>query len=241
MNQPTVLEICLDSVESCIAAERGGAQRVELCADLAEDGITPSAGMIAAARSTTSIGIHVMIRPRAGDFCYSDAEYEVMKRDVTFARELGADGVVFGILARDGVVDEPRTRELVALASPMIVTFHRAFDATTDPLRSLEVLIASGIRRVLTSGQAPSAARGIEVLRQLILQASGRIEIMAGVGITAGNAREIREKTGVRDIHVGSGATSPAHEEISGGLFRTGERRVVDADKVSRIIEALRS
>lgn len=239
MAQQTLLEICLDSVESCIAAEHGGAQRVELCADLAEDGITPSAGMIAAARSRIRIGIHVMVRPRSGDFCYSDAEYEVMKRDVAFARELGADGVVFGILTRDGLVDEPRTRELVALASPMIVTFHRAFDATTDPFQSLECLIASGVRRVLTSGQAPSAAKGIEVIRQLVMQGNGRIEVMAGVGITTENAREIRDKTGVRDIHVGSGATTPAHEGVPGGLFRTGERRVVDADRVSRIVEAL--
>lgn len=241
MTQETLLEICLDSVESCIAAERGGAQRVELCADLAEDGITPSAGMIAAARSSIRIGIHVMVRPRSGDFCYSDAEYEVMKRDVTFARELGADGVVFGILTRDGLVDEPRTRALVALANPMIVTFHRAFDATADPLRSLEVLIASGVRRVLTSGRAPSAAKGIEVLRQLVTHSNGRIDIMAGVGITAGNAREIRDRTGVRDIHVGSGATTSAQDENPGGLFRTGERRVVNADSVSRIVETLQT
>jgi copper homeostasis protein len=241
MAEHTSLEICLDSLESCIAAERGGARRVELCADLAEDGITPSAGMIAVTRSSIRIRVHVMIRPRGGDFCYSDAEYEVMKRDVVFARDLGVDGVVFGILTPDGLVDEPRTRELVTLASPMVVTFHRAFDATKDPLRSLDALIASGVRRVLTSGQAPSAAKGIEVIRQLVTQGNGRIEVMAGVGISTENAREIRDKTGVRDIHVGSGATTSAHEGIPGGLFRTGERRVVDADKVSRIVKTLQA
>jgi copper homeostasis protein len=241
MARPVSLEICLDSVESCIAAERGGAQRVELCADLADDGITPSAGMIAAARAATRIGLHVMIRPRGGDFCYTDAEYEIMKRDVGFAKDLGADGVVFGILTSDGSIDEPRTRELAALSRPMNVTFHRAFDATADAAQSLEILIASGINRLLTSGQAASASQGAGMIRKLVTQSNGRIEIMAGVGITAGNAREIRDATGVRDIHVGSGANAPAREAVPGGLFRTGDRRLVDSEKVARILEILKS
>jgi copper homeostasis protein len=240
MGHQTLLEICLDSVESCIAAEQGGARRVELCADLAEDGITPSAGMIAAARKSVRLGIHVMIRPRGGDFCYSEGEYEIMKRDIAFAKELGADGVVFGILRPGGSIDEPRTRELAALARPMQVTFHRAFDVAPDPSGSLEILVASGVDRILTSGQAPAAAQGIDVIRRLVTQASGRIEIMAGVGITADNVRKIRNTTGVKDIHVGSGVNAPAGQATQGGLFRGGAQRIVDPGRVSRIVDLLR-
>lgn len=241
MTDRTSLEICLDSVESCVAAERGGAQRVELCADLAEDGITPSAGMIAAARASVHIGIHVMVRPRGGDFCYSDSEFDVMKRDVATARELGADGVVFGILTRDGMVDEARTRELVHLAGPMQTTFHRAIDATADPLGSLERLIVAGIGRVLTSGHAPTAMAGVGAIQQMVLRAARRIEIMAGVGITVENAREIRDRTGVRNIHVGSGANVPyVRSADQPGLFGTYSRRLVDTERVSRIVESLK-
>lgn len=240
VTEPTSLEICLDSAESCIAAERGGAQRVELCADLAEDGITPSAGMIAAARSRVHLGIHVMIRPRGGDFCYTESEYDAMKRDVVIARELGADGVVFGILTQDGLVDEARTRELVGLSGPLQTTFHRAIDATGDPLRSLESLINAGVDRVLTSGNAPSAMAGVAVIRQMVLRAARRIEIMAGVGITADNAREIRDRTGVKDIHVGSGANMPPGRQADRtGPFGTYARRIVDPERVSRIVATL--
>ncbi len=240
MADPTSLEICLDSVASCIAAERGGARRVELCADLAVGGTTPSAGMIAVARNSVRIGIHVMIRPRGGDFCYSDAEFEVMKKDVVLAKELGADGVVFGILTRNGLVEEHRTRELVALARPMEVTFHRAIDATADPLRSLESLIGAGVDRILTSGRAPSALEGIDGIRQLVQQGAGRIAIMAGVGINVGNAREIRDRTGVRDIHVGSGANAPLPPSPTGEPFGGRGGAIADADRVAHIVETLR-
>ena len=214
---------------------------MELCADLAEDGITPSAGMIAAARTSVRMGIHVMIRPRGGDFCYSDSEFDVMKRDVATARELGADGVVFGILTKEGAVDEARTRELVRLSGPMQTTFHRAIDATGDPLRSLESLIAAGVGRVLTSGNAPSALAGVGVIQQMVLRAAHRIEIMAGVGITVENAREIRDRTDVRDIHVGSGANvPPVRPAGQPGLFGSHSRRIVDPERVSRIVESLK-
>ena len=240
MQDRTILEICLDSVESCVAAERGGAQRVELCANLAEDGTTPSAGMVATVRDRVTMGIFVMIRPRGGDFCYSDTEYEVMKSDVVFAKQLGADGVVFGLLNRDGQIDLERTCELTRLARPMGVTFHRAFDMTADPFRSLDALIDSGVERVLTSGHARSAAEGIGIIQRLVKQGSGRIQVMAGVGITADNARDIRDKTGVQEIHVGSGASEPVNGVAPGGLFAPGSTRTVSAVKVARIIEVLR-
>jgi copper homeostasis protein len=241
MEQRTILEICLDSVESCVAAERGGAQRIELCANLAEDGTTPSAGLIAAARESIGIGLFAMIRPRAGNFCYSVAEFEVMKRDITFAKHLGADGVVFGVLKRDGQVDLERTRELAKLASPMSATFHRAFDMAEDPERSLETLIQSGIERVLTSGQARSAVEGTKMIRQLVEQGKGRIQIMAGAGITAENARDIRDKTGVGEIHVGAGASEREGERSSDSPFAVGLYRTVSARKVARIVEVLRN
>jgi copper homeostasis protein len=238
MQHSTILEICLDSVESCTAAERGGAHRVELCANLADDGITPSAGLIAAARESIRISLQVMIRPRGGDFCYSDEEFMIMKRDISFAKQLGADGVVLGLLTRDGNIDVARTRELASVARPMEVTFHRAFDVASDPFRAFEDLIAAGVDRLLTSGQAPSAREGADLIRQLVQQSNGRIQIMAGVGVTVDNAKETRERTGVRDIHVGSGASERANRSGSAALS-LGSYRIVNSDKVARIVSAV--
>jgi copper homeostasis protein len=241
MERHTILEVCLDSVESCIAAERGGADRVELCANLAEDGTTPSAGMITAARNRVDIAIQVMIRPRAGDFSYTDHEYEAMRRDVAFAKQLGANGVVFGILMPDGRVDLDRTRKLADLARPMSVTFHRAFDLTSDPLLALGQLIESGIERVLTSGQARTAVEGMEVIRELVQKGERRIQIMAGAGITIGNAKQVRDGTGVQEIHVGAGASDPVSTAESDNRFRGIPYRRVNTDKVARIVDALRN
>jgi copper homeostasis protein len=233
------LEICLDSVESCMAAERGGAHRVELCANLDEDGTTPSPGIIAAARKSIGIALHVMIRPRGGDFCYSDAEFEAMKRDIDIARQLGADGVVLGVLTHERQVDVERTGMLVMLARPMAVTFHRAFDAAADPVQALEAIIEAGASRLLTSGQATSAAEGAGLIRRLAQQAGDRIKIMAGVGITAENAREIRDRTGVREIHVGSGVTNRVTGSGKAEHSPAATYRLVDSAKVARVIEAL--
>ncbi len=148
------VEVCVDSLDSAIAAERGGANRVELCASLVEGGVTPSAGLIATARQKISIGLHVMIRPRAGDFYYSADEFDVMRRDVLMAKQLGAEGVVFGILDADANIDIQRTRALVDLARPLKVTYHRAFDMSADLFRSLEQVTETGADRILTSGGA---------------------------------------------------------------------------------------
>jgi copper homeostasis protein len=169
-----LLEICLDSVESAVAAERGGADRVELCAGLPEGGTTPSAGMIAAVRRKISIGLQVMIRPRGGDFHYSDDEFGIMQRDILIARQLGASGVVFGLLTLEGRIDRPRMQQLIALARPLQVTCHRAFDMSADFALALDDLIELGVDRVLTSGGQRSAIDAMPTLKQIVQQANAR-------------------------------------------------------------------
>ncbi len=211
MTEPVLIEVCVDSVASAVAAERGGAVRVELCSDLLEGGITPSAGLIATTRSQISIGLHPIIRPRPGDFCYSEQEVEIMGRDIETAKELGADGVVLGLLDPEGNVDVERTRELVELAKPLSVTFHRAFDMSSDLFRALEAVCRTGANRVLTSGGEQTCFEGIDSIAALVEAAQGRVAIMAGGGIGHRDAQTIVERTGVREIHVGlsSSVASP--------------------------------
>jgi copper homeostasis protein len=199
---PILIEACLDSVPSALAAQAGGAGRIELCDNLVEGGTTPSAGTIALCKERLAIPVFVMIRPRGGEFLYSDVEYEVMRRDIAQAKSLGADGVVLGLLRPDGRVDAARTRALVAEARPLPVTFHRALDVTPDPLEALDALMEIGIERVLTSGQAPTAPEGADVIARLVRRANDRTGILPGCGIDETNVREIVERTGVREVHV---------------------------------------
>ena len=185
-----------------MAAEKGGAQRVELCSGLAEGGITPSAGLIAMTRKRVAIALHVLIRPRAGDFGYTADEFEVMKRDIALAKQLGVEGVVFGILGPEGRVDVPRTQELVELSRPLKVTFHRAFDAAADLVNALEDVIRTGADRILTSGGVPTAKEGADVIASLVTASQGRVIVMACGTIRAANVREILESTGVHEDHV---------------------------------------
>jgi copper homeostasis protein len=204
------LEVCIDSVESAIAAERGGAKRVELCADLLEGGITPSAGLIAQVRKHIRIGLYVMIRPRGGDFCYSDLEYEVMREEIRQAQDLGADGLVLGLLDNDGRVDTVRTRELVKLAGALPVTFHRAIDMTPDLLVAVEHVIATGASRILTSGGANDATRGMNAIAMMIETARGRISIMPGGGVSIKTIAKIARATGASEFHSSVRSTIPS-------------------------------
>src|ERR1700689_25879 len=203
MSDAVLIEVCVDSVTSAGAAERGGARRIELCSDLLEGGVTPSAGLIELVRARTSIGLQVMIRPRGGDFCYTQEEFETMRRDIVAARNLGADGVVVGILNANGSVDIERTRDLVELTRPLSVTFHRAFDMSADLFRALESICTTGADRLLTSGGKKTAPQAVEPITRLVEAARGRIAIMACGGINHHNAASIIEQTGVKEIHVG--------------------------------------
>ncbi len=203
MTEQVLIEVCVDSVVSAIAAERGGAQRIELCSDLLEGGVTPSVGLLGVVRSRVSIGVHPIIRPRPGDFCYSEAEFDSMRRDIQVAKREGADGVVLGILKLDGTVDVERTRQLIELARPLSVTFHRAFDMSADLLEALEDVCATGADRLLTSGGEQECLQGVDTVARLVRAASRRITIMAGGRIGINNAARIIERTGVNEIHVG--------------------------------------
>ncbi|HUA16054.1 MAG TPA: copper homeostasis protein CutC [Verrucomicrobiae bacterium] len=203
MTDQVLIEVCVDSVASAMAAERGGAARVELCSDLLEGGVTPSVGVIEAVRARTSIGLHAIIRPRAGDFYYSEEEFDVMRRDIAAARSAGADGVVLGILDEAGQVDVERTRDLIKLARPLSVTFHRAFDMAADLLVALEDVCATGADRLLTSGGEQRCAQGMEMIARLVQASRGRLTVMAGGGIGHHDISTILAGTGVSEIHVG--------------------------------------
>ena len=239
-------EVCVDSVEAAAAAQEGGAQGVELCANLLEGGTTPSAAAIQLARESITIDLNVMIRPRGGDFLYSDVEFECMKRDVELAKKWEANGVVFGILNKDGTVDVERTGALVSLARPMGVTFHRAFDMSRDPYEALEDLISVGIDRVLTSGQEVSALEGLDLIIDLVQKAGDRIIVMPGGGITERNIKMIIDASGAREIHFAamregdSGMMFRDTRSFMGGEFRAPEYMlsVTDPARVRAFVQA---
>jgi copper homeostasis protein len=196
-----VLEICVDSLESAKAAQAGGAQRVELCSALAEGGLTPSEGLIGAVREALTIPVFVIVRPRGGDFFYSGDEFQVMKRDIAAARAHGVHGVALGILSQHGPVDMERTRELIELARPMGVTFHRAIDLAPQMEEALEQVIDAGADRILTSGGAPSALEGIDQITRLVKGAEHRIGVMICGKVREDNIAEIAGKTRAVEFH----------------------------------------
>lgn len=243
-----LFEICIDSVAGVRAARKAGAARVELCAALLEGGITPSLGMIrqAVAAAEGRLTVHVIIRPRGGDFLYDDDEFTIMRRDIEAAKEAGADGVVIGLLDADGAVDERRSAELIAAARPLSVTFHRAFDVARDAEQSLDALIRLGVDRLLTSGQAPSVLEGAPLIRRLIGRAAGRIVVMPGGDITARNAARIAAETGAQEFHFAAfaPAASPMRWRndavVMGGALRPPEydRAATTASAVRAVIAA---
>lgn len=195
------LEICVDTIESALAAEMGGADRIELCSALSEGGLTPSAGIISNLTKVLKIEVNVLIRPRRGDFLYSELEIECMKHDISMAKNLGAHGVVLGVLKKDGNVDMETMQDLIALARPLSVTFHRAFDMVPDPIKALDDLFALKVDRLLTSGQQQGAEAGMELIAQLVRKANNKLIIMPGGGITESNIQKIQQITGASEFH----------------------------------------
>lgn len=244
-------EICANSVESCLAAQEGGADRVELCAGIPEGGTTPSYGEIKLARKLlTKTKLHVIIRPRGGDFLYTPLELERMEEDIRICRELGVDGVVFGCLTEEGEVDREANRRLVELARPMSVTFHRAFDRTADPMKALEDIISLGCNRILTSGQQPKAIDGISLLAQLEKKLKEYplppIQLLAGSGVNEENIRQIFDATGIHEYHfsarvnVGSKMKHYNHEVYMGAKGADESNSLVtSAEKVRNTIKQL--
>jgi copper homeostasis protein len=227
MRKEFPLEISVESVEAAMAAERGGASRIELCSNARVGGTTPSDELLRAVRERVSLPIFSMVRPRGGNFFYTEAEFEAMRHDVDAAKEIGVDGVVLGLLDVDEQIDVDRTKQLVERARPLPVTFHRAFDECVDLRRSLEDVIRTGAVRLLTSGGKRTAPEALDELGHLVQIASGRIAVMPGSGLHAGNIQEAVAKTGAREFHAG---LSSVVADMAGNLaaFEREVRKMAD-------------
>jgi copper homeostasis protein len=248
-NPPFKIEICVEGIDGLVAAQQAGADRVELCASLLEGGLTPSLGVVREAQRVATIPFHVIIRPRGGDFLYSELEFATMLDDVRAMKELGVAGVVIGCLTADGRIDEKRTKALVDAARPLSVTCHRAFDMTVDYREAIEALIRCGVDRVLTSGQRDTAMEGVDILKDTARLAAGRIVIMACGALDASNIALVRRATGVDEMHFAA-----LHTVKSGMVFRNPhvgmggtaiereyEITLTDTEAVRRTIAAARA
>jgi copper homeostasis protein len=242
------LEICVDSVESAVNAQNAGADRVELCSNLMEGGTTPSFGTIVSARDKLTIGLHVIIRPRGGDFLYTNTEYDIMKLDIEKCGECGVDGIVIGILKPDGAIDTERTAKLIKQAHPMSVTFHRAFDMCSDPVRGLEDIISAGASRLLTSGQKDIVPDGVELIKNLVRQSGNRIIVMPGSGLDESNIASMAKVTGASEFHltgrkiVNSKMIFRREGIAMGGAPDIPEfsRKITDPERIKKIINILK-
>jgi copper homeostasis protein len=235
------IEIATTDFNTTRAAVEGGADRVELCAALSEGGITPSYGLIITCREAFDIPLFPIIRPRAGDFLYNDDEFEQMKRDVFHCKEKGCEGVVLGILMKDGSIDIERTAKLVQLAQPREVTFHRAFDRCRDPFEALEQLIEIGCRRILTSGQQPTASGGVDLIAALVRQAGDRIVIMPGSGVRKENIKMIAGRTGAKEFHSSVKGQRPSEMDFIHPSFNETMVTSIDPAEVKALRNALTS
>jgi copper homeostasis protein len=237
------IEVCAASVQSALTAQLAGADRVELCSSLELGGITPSAATIEKTREILDIEVYVLIRPRSGDFFYSSLEFDIIKRDILFCKKIETedgkkvDGIVVGILHKDGQVDIERTRELVELASPMQVTFHRAFDRAVDPFLSLEKVIETGAHRILTSGQFADAFEGRFLLKELVEKAAGRISIMPGAGVNAQNILELSKITQAKEFHLSGKSNNKSKMTFENPNFDFSENDFAETD-VKKIMDA---
>ena len=235
------LEIIGFNIESCRIAQAAGASRIELCDNPLEGGSTASYGFLKAARQLLQIDLYPMIHPRGGDFFYTDAEFEIIKTDILVCKEIGCDGVVIGVLNADGSIDKKRTKELVSLAYPMGVTFHRAFDRCANPFEALEDIIELGCERILTSGQRSTAMEGVVLIQDLIRQAEDRIIIMPGSGLKSSNILDLATKTGAVEFH-GSVRVHTASKMnfINGYMNENLTTTLVDGEEVGRMVRLLR-
>jgi len=227
------LEICANSHQSAINAQEVGAHRIELCQELSVGGITPSYGLLKQVVDTLSIPVYVLIRPRSGNFVYSDSEFDIMKQDIQLCKNLGCAGIVSGVLNKDNTIDIERTKELVELSKPLQFTFHRAFDCLDNPSKALVQLIDLGIDRVLTSGQATSAKKGLILLKQLHEQANGRITILAGGGINSDNAKLFKD-VGLNEIHASASSTIQSDDSLFSAPITYS-----DPEKIKDILDAI--
>ncbi|MCB1494512.1 MAG: copper homeostasis protein CutC [Bauldia sp.] len=234
-------EICVDSIRGIVAARDAGAARVELCAGLIEGGTTPSLGTILVAREIQNIGIHVIIRPRGGDFLYGVEELVAMETDIATIKSAGVDGFVFGALDPDGNIDVAVTKRLIDRARPASITFHRAFDMTPDPMAALETLIELGVDRVLTTGQAPTVLEGAELVRDLVKAAGDRIIVMPG-GITERTAARVVGTTGAREYHFAALTPTPSAMRFRrGDVYMGGELRPPEYDRLDTHVQPVAS
>jgi copper homeostasis protein len=235
------LEIIGFNIESCIAAQEAGADRIELCDSPSDGGTTPSYGMIQSARKNLSIQLYVMIRPRGGDFFFSDHEFEIMKADIGVCKKLGCDGVVIGMLKKNGGIDKVKCDELVNLAYPLGVTFHRAFDRAKDPFGALEDIIDIGCERILTSGQQPKAVDGAQMINELVSRANDRIIIMPGSGIDPGNIISMAKKTGAEEFHSSARLYAESNMEYTNALMDESLKNIgVNKNEVIKMVELLK-
>lgn len=235
-----LLEICVFNLPSALAAQRAGADRIEFCTGPEEGGVTPSAGLIRTARELVRIPLYPIIRPREGDFLYSEEEYRVMLRDVEYCKQVGCDGVVTGMLLADGSVDRARCSRLVEVAYPMGVTFHRAFDRAANPFEALESVIRTGCERILTSGQRPVATEGAELLNRLVREADERIVIMPGSGVRSANIAALAQQTGAVEFHTSARVRRPGAMEFVNGPMQEDQSMVMaDEEEIRRIKEEL--
>lgn len=234
------LEICAFNLASALEAQQAGADRIEFCAGPEEGGTTPSPGAIRAARENLRIPLYPIIRPRGGDFLYSDEEFRSMVRDIEYCKQVGCNGVVLGMLCPDGSIDKARSARLVELAYPLGVTFHRAFDWCANPFEAMETIIGIGCERILTSGQRPGAVEGAELIDQLVREADDRIVIMPGSGVRSANIAELAAKTGAAEFHTSARVLkASAMTFVNAAMKESQDFVMADADEIRKIKEQL--
>jgi copper homeostasis protein len=225
------LEICAFNLPSALVAQQAGADRIELCASPEEGGTTPSPGVIRTAREKLRIALYPIIRPRGGDFLYSDEEFSVMMRDVEYCKQVGCNGVVLGVLCPDGSVDKGRCARLVEAAYPLGVTFHRAFDWASNPFEAMEAIIGIGCERILTSGQRPTALEGVPLIDELVREADDRIVIMPGSGVRAANIVDLAQKTGASEFHSSARVLQVSTMEYVNAAMKENQSLVMAAEE----------